>query len=119
LFIVAPLSADTLAKLSHGLADNLLTSVARAWSFDKPILAVPAMNTAMWDHPLTAPQLEVLTKLGFNLVAPVSKMLACGDVGTGAMAAVDDIVTAARALLLRRDALGTVAEVRVSEENRT
>ena len=48
VFVIAPLDANTLAKLSTGMADNLLTCVARAWDFSKPIVVCPAMNTAMW-----------------------------------------------------------------------
>lgn len=52
-FIIAPLDANTLAKIANGLADNLLTCVARAWDFNKPFYFAPAMNTCMWEHPLT------------------------------------------------------------------
>ena len=54
VYLVAPLSANSLAKLAHGLADNLVSCVARAWDFTRPLLVAPAMNTAMWDHPFTA-----------------------------------------------------------------
>jgi phosphopantothenoylcysteine decarboxylase len=105
LLLIAPLSANTLAKLATGLADNLLTCVARAWDFAavrdgrKALLLAPAMNTQMWVHPFTAPQLASLQGLGATVIAPVEKRLACGDVGTGAMAAVTDIAAAARAAL--------------------
>jgi phosphopantothenoylcysteine synthetase/decarboxylase len=60
--VIAPLDANTLAKLSTGLTDNLLTSVARAWDFEskKKIVFAPAMNTKMWEHPVTAPQVYTL-----------------------------------------------------------
>lgn len=54
--VVAPCSANTLAKISTGLADNLGTSVLRAWDLAKPAVVAPAMNTAMWEHPVTAEQ---------------------------------------------------------------
>jgi phosphopantothenoylcysteine decarboxylase len=54
VLLVAPLSANSLAKLANGLCDNLLTCVARAWDFRKPLAVAPAMNTAMWDSPFTA-----------------------------------------------------------------
>ena len=54
VFLVAPLSANTLAKLAGGMCDNLLTCVARAWDFRKALLVAPAMNTAMWDSPFTS-----------------------------------------------------------------
>eukprot|EP00762_Andalucia_godoyi_P005441 ANDGO_08452.mRNA.1 Phosphopantothenoylcysteine decarboxylase len=92
VFCIAPLSANTLAKLSNGICDTLLTCVARAWDFQKPILVAPAMNTYMWEHPFTPKQLDVLSKqLGYQVVDPVAKKLACGDVGVGAMAEVSDI----------------------------
>jgi phosphopantothenoylcysteine decarboxylase len=110
--LLAPLSANTLAKLAAGMCDNLLTSILRAWEFTpaaaaaaagaapaawlpaKPLLVAPAMNTAMWAHPLTAAHLATLAGLGYTIVPPVPKVLACGDVGNGAMAAVADIVAA-------------------------
>lgn len=83
--IIAPLSANTLAKIANGLCDNLLTCIVRAWDFKKPLLLAPAMNTYMWKNPLTKKQLEICVDLGFTIVPPISKKLACGDVGEGAM----------------------------------
>eukprot|EP00667_Euglena_gracilis_P022365 EG_transcript_24883 len=88
--LIAPLSANTLAKIAHGLADNLLTCIVRAWpvgrAASKPVVVAPAMNTRMWDHPFTARQLRVLQEeLGFHVVAPIVKVLACGEYGAGAM----------------------------------
>eukprot|EP01006_Ploeotia_vitrea_P043392 TRINITY_DN66724_c4_g4_i1.p2 TRINITY_DN66724_c4_g4~~TRINITY_DN66724_c4_g4_i1.p2 ORF type:complete len:207 (-),score=84.97 TRINITY_DN66724_c4_g4_i1:499-1119(-) len=95
VFVVAPLSANTMAKLANGLCDNMLTCVARAWDLEQPFIVAPAMNTLMWDHPLTAKHLAVLTnELNITVVPPVSKTLACGDTGVGAMASVDDIANA-------------------------
>jgi phosphopantothenoylcysteine decarboxylase len=101
VLVIAPASANTLAKLAGGLADNLLTCVARAWDFagGKPVLVAPAMNTAMWVHPLTAAHLAALAAFGVRVVPPVSKALACGDVGVGALAPVADIVAAVVAAL--------------------
>lgn len=118
LLVIAPLDANTLAKLAQGLADNCLTCVWRAWDTQRPVVLAPAMNTLMWDHPLTRRHLaqlardagysdfsEVITLeelvRGINeycrrlrLVGPVSKRLACGDEGMGAMAPVEEIVLA-------------------------
>lgn len=91
LLVIAPLSANTLAKMAQGLCDNCLTSVVRAWDFSKPLLVAPAMNTFMWDSPFTSEHLTKLEKLGVQCTSPVSKALACGDIGTGAMAAPSDI----------------------------
>lgn len=94
ILLVAPLSANTLAKISNGLCDNLLTSVIRAWDPNKRMIVCPAMNTFMWENPLTSRQLEtVLEVYGAAVVPPKEDyVLACGDRGSGAMAAVPNIV---------------------------
>ena len=111
LLVIAPLSANTLAKIVGGWADGLLTSVVRAWDTRgvidgkrKKILAAIAMNTAMWEHPITAKQIRVLeeewsTEGGageatdwFKVLRPQEKELACGDVGSGAMMEWTEIV---------------------------
>lgn len=102
VFVIAPASANTLAKLANGLCDNLLTCIARAWPFGekegvKPLLLVPAMNTHMWMHPVTEQHLEVITGYDSKTVRvlmPVEKRLACGDTGVGAMQSVDQIFEA-------------------------
>ncbi|KAI8842432.1 putative phosphopantothenoylcysteine decarboxylase [Chytriomyces cf. hyalinus JEL632] len=92
LIVVAPLDANTLGKLANGLCDNLLTCILRAWDVSKPVLLAPAMNTHMYNHPLTAIHLDTVTRiLGYKIIAPISKLLACGDIGIGAMAEVTDI----------------------------
>lgn len=96
VLLIAPLSANSLAKLTHGLCDNLLLSVARAWDFSKPMVLAPAMNTKMWEHPLTSRQLEMARTWGAVIVPPVAKELACADVGMGALALADDIAAAVR-----------------------
>jgi phosphopantothenoylcysteine decarboxylase len=95
--LIAPLSANTLAKMAHGQCDNLLTCVARAWDFAHPLIVAPAMNTLMWTHPFTEQHLSTLRSLGVVVIPPISKVLACGDIGAGAMASVDEIVIAVRA----------------------
>lgn len=92
VMIVAPLSANTLAKIANGLCDNLLTSVARAWDFNKPFVVAPAMNTFMWESPFTEMHLSVCRNLGIDVIDPIAKRLACGDIGTGAMAEPLDII---------------------------
>jgi phosphopantothenoylcysteine decarboxylase len=93
--VVAPLSANTLAKMANGFCDNLLTSIVRAWDMSKPMIVAPAMNTMMWDNPLTARHLSAIEDVyGAVVVQPVSKTLACNDVGIGAMADIGDIVQA-------------------------
>jgi phosphopantothenoylcysteine decarboxylase len=119
--VIAPLSADALAKISQGWSDNLLLSVVRAWDTTgeidtvrhlagpcgsremraneretekrkKRILVAPAMNTVMWLQPITGKQIEVLDEEWgvrnggwFEVLQPMQKELACGDVGGGAM----------------------------------
>ena len=119
LLIIAPLSAHTLGAIASGLCMGLGLSVVRAWDTTergvvgdrgegngygrivgkgsgrqrKMILVAPAMNTQMYLHPLTAEQLGKLEGWGwFEVLVPVEKVLACGDVGVGAMMAVDEIV---------------------------
>lgn len=116
LLCIAPLDANTLAKLANGLSDNCLTCVWRAWDASRPVVLAPAMNTLMWEHPLTRRHVrqvgsdaggdfmpetmeldEVMVMINhtsprMRVVPPVSKRLACGDVGIGAMAEVNDIV---------------------------
>lgn len=73
------------------------TTVIRCWSFSThPLLLAPAMNTVMWDSPFTRQHVSLVSSLGVRLVQPVEKRLACGDVGVGAMAEIDQIDAAAR-----------------------
>ncbi|XP_077298652.1 phosphopantothenoylcysteine decarboxylase [Arctopsyche grandis] len=92
LMIIAPLGANSLAKISQGMCDNLLTCTVRAWPMEKPLLFCPAMNTKMWHHPITAQQVSTLKSWGYIEVACISKQLMCGDTGLGAMAEVSTIV---------------------------
>lgn len=102
VLVIAPATADLIAKLAHGMADTLLLSVARAWDFEKPILVAPAMNTYMWEHPATAGHLATLRDWGFGIIDPVSKQLACQDVGMGALADAETIGHAVAAALAGR-----------------
>ncbi|KAF1820341.1 flavo protein, partial [Dissoconium aciculare CBS 342.82] len=100
LMVIAPLSANSLAKVAGGMAEGLVASVVRAWDstgeIDGPrelrIVVAPAMNTAMWEHPVTRKHLAVLEgEWGvanggwIEVLRPVEKTLACGDTGSGAM----------------------------------
>ncbi len=96
VFLLAPLTADSLAKLAVGICDNLLLSIARAWDFSKPMIIAPAMNTKMWEHPSTAGQLQTLRSWGVGVVEPVEKELACSDVGLGGLASPETIVEVVR-----------------------
>lgn len=115
LFAIAPLDANTLAKLAGGLCDNCLTCVWRAWEPTRPVVLAPAMNTLMWQNPLTARHLRQLAgsnaeaiphdldqegvvawlnaqAANLRVAPPQSKRLACGDIGMGGIAETGDIV---------------------------
>ncbi|XP_077120097.1 phosphopantothenoylcysteine decarboxylase [Ranitomeya variabilis] len=92
LMILAPLDANTLGKISSGICDNLVTCIVRAWDLKKPLLFCPAMNTAMWEHPITTEQIERLRNFGYVEIACIEKTLMCGDKGLGAMAEVGSIL---------------------------
>uniref|UniRef100_A0A8C6SG44 Phosphopantothenoylcysteine decarboxylase n=1 Tax=Neogobius melanostomus TaxID=47308 RepID=A0A8C6SG44_9GOBI len=81
LFVIAPLDANTLAKIANGICDNLLTCVVRAWDTSRPLLFCPAMNTAMWNHPITAEHVSRLQTFGYKEIPCISKKLVCGDEG--------------------------------------
>lgn len=92
LFLVAPASANTIAKLAQGLADNMVTATALALPSKTPKLIAPAMNTKMYDNPLTQRNLATLKGIGYLEIQPKSALLACGDVGRGALADLDIIL---------------------------
>jgi phosphopantothenoylcysteine decarboxylase / phosphopantothenate---cysteine ligase len=92
LVVVAPASADLIARMAAGLADDLATTALLA--SDKPVLIAPAMNLMMWAHPATQANLAGLEGRGVVRVGPGSGDLACGEVGAGRMAEPDDIVAA-------------------------
>lgn len=96
IMLIAPLDANTLAKLACGLCDNLITCIVRAWDPTRPVLFCPAMNTFMYQHPFTAKHIAVLKELGMIEVPVVCKQLVCGDTGPGAMAEVATIVEAVK-----------------------
>ncbi|WP_420544050.1 phosphopantothenoylcysteine decarboxylase [Streptococcus equinus] len=92
LFVLAPASANTLAKLAHGMADNIVTATALALPAETPKLIAPAMNTKMYDNPLTQRNISILKEVGYQEIEPRSSLLACGDVGRGALAEQDVIL---------------------------
>src|SRR5271165_6969494 len=84
LLVIAPATADILAKLAHGLADDFLTTLYLA--FTGPVFLAPAMNVNMWQHPATQSNLEALRRRGHRIVEPESGYLACGMTGPGRLA---------------------------------
>ncbi|KFD45666.1 hypothetical protein M514_13460 [Trichuris suis] len=106
--VLAPLDANSLAKIANGLCDNLLTCVVRAWDSSKPLYFCPAMNTYMWNSPLMYKQMDTLkTLLGFREIPCIEKKLACGDNGLGAMASVAMIVSVVGSLVKSHFAIYT------------
>ncbi|WP_028950995.1 bifunctional phosphopantothenoylcysteine decarboxylase/phosphopantothenate--cysteine ligase CoaBC [Sulfurihydrogenibium subterraneum] len=94
VFLIAPASANTIAKLRFGIADNFLTSLALA--YDKPIVIAPAMNTKMYENPATQENLKVLKDRGHIIVSPSEGILACGEEGAGKLADLEDIMLAVK-----------------------
>ncbi len=97
LIVVAPATADILARMAAGLANDLATTVLLAT--DKPVLVAPAMNAAMWSHPATQRNVATLRGDGIQFIGPAAGDLACGEVGVGRMVEPDQLVAAIAALL--------------------
>ncbi len=94
VFLVAPASANTLAKLAHGLADNLLTECALALDPAKPFVLAPSMNAKMWAHPATVENVATLVKRGAQVLSPGVGALACGVTGSGRLAEPEALMAA-------------------------
>src|SRR5450432_3345287 len=94
MLVIAPATADLMAKLAHGLADDFLTTLYLA--FTGPVLIAPAMNVNMWQHPATQANLETLRQRGNHIVEPDSGYLACGMTGPGRLADPEIILEAIR-----------------------
>src|ERR1035437_3255255 len=108
--VVAPATADVLAKFVHGISDDFLTTMYLATN--APVLVAPAMNVNMWEHPATQANLELLRSRGVRVVEPGTGDLACGMVGMGRMAEPDAIADAVLGALGRRhDLAGEVVLV--------
>ena len=97
LVILAPATADLMAKLAHGLADELLPTLML--SVRCPVLVCPAMNVQMWEHPATQANVKTLRKFGYQFCGPASGSLACGMEGAGRMSEpAEDLQAAMRVL---------------------
>ncbi|TWS95582.1 phosphopantothenoylcysteine decarboxylase [Streptococcus sp. sy018] len=92
LFLIAPATANTIAQLAQGLSGNMLTATALALPADTPKLIAPAMNTKMYCHPLTQKNLKILQEIGYKEITPRHSLLACGEIGQGALADLDIIL---------------------------
>ena len=96
MLVVAPATADIMAKMRAGIADDLATAVLLAT--DKPVLIAPAMNIRMWEHDATQENLTVLKARGVNVIGPEEGDMACGEYGMGRMSEPDAITNAIKKL---------------------
>src|SRR5947209_6589134 len=103
LLVIAPCTANTLARLAYGIADNVLTEAALAHR--GPVLVAPAMNPRMWSHPATRANVETLRARGVALIGPDEGETAEGELGGGRMVEPDEIVRAAEELLAGKSKL--------------
>src|SRR5882724_9608949 len=99
LLVVAPATANILARMASGLADDLASTVLLAT--DKPVLAAPAMNVRMWTHVATVANVETLTKRGITFIGPNDGAMACNEYGPGRMSEPEEIVVAIETLLTK------------------
>jgi len=99
LLLVAPATANTIAKFAHGLADDALSCIALALAPQARVLIAPAMNGKMWLHPATQSNVAVLRARGVEFLGPAEGMLSCGYEGIGRLLPVEDIVARVTALL--------------------
>jgi phosphopantothenoylcysteine decarboxylase / phosphopantothenate---cysteine ligase len=104
LVVVVPATADLMAKMAHGLANDLASTTLLAT--DKPVLIAPAMNVRMWLHPATQRNLETLKSDGIQIIGPNEGDMACGEYGPGRMAEPAEILTTIEALLQPKILLG-------------
>ena len=93
--VIAPATANIIGKIASGIADDMLSTVVMAVR-DKPVIICPAMNTAMYENAITQGNIAKLQGCGYQFVEPRESMLACGDLGKGALADVDVIVAAVK-----------------------
>ncbi|HYS81502.1 MAG TPA: bifunctional phosphopantothenoylcysteine decarboxylase/phosphopantothenate--cysteine ligase CoaBC [Anaeromyxobacteraceae bacterium] len=104
LLVIAPATADLLARLRAGMADDAVTTTALAC--EAPVLLAPAMNTRMWKNPAVRENIAALSRRGWHVVGPASGLLADGDLGEGRLAEPAEIAAAAARLLVGRDLVG-------------
>ena len=103
LLLIAPATANTLAKMANGLADDALTCIALALNPRTPVLLAPAMNGKMWLHPATQGNVEVLRRRGHTFIGPEAGMQACGYEGVGRLWPAEGIIAEAKRLLSTRE----------------
>ena len=89
--VIAPASANIIGKIAAGIAGDMLSTVVMAVQ-NRPVIIAPAMNTAMYENPITQDNIKKLTGLGYLFIEPKESRLACGDLGKGALADVETIL---------------------------
>ncbi|MDR0885219.1 MAG: phosphopantothenoylcysteine decarboxylase [Clostridiales Family XIII bacterium] len=92
IVLIAPATGNIIAKLAQGVADDMLTTVVLA-AYKKRRIFAPAMNTDMYENPITQRNIAILKDQGWEMIEPIKKVLACGDYGNGALADVEDILS--------------------------
>jgi phosphopantothenoylcysteine decarboxylase/phosphopantothenate--cysteine ligase, prokaryotic len=90
--VIAPATANIIGKIASGIADDMLSTVVMAVK-EKPVIICPAMNTAMYENPITQDNIKKLQHYGYRFVEPKESRLACGDLGKGALADIEVIVS--------------------------
>ena len=99
MLVISPATANVIAKLAHGIADDALSTIALALRPKAKILIAPAMNGKMWQHPATQANVDTLRARGVEFIGPEKGLLACGYDGIGRLWDVDKIVEKAQQLL--------------------
>jgi len=97
VLVVAPATADLIARIAAGLGDNILTVTLIA--FEKPVIVAPAMNDRMWAHPFVRRNIEALRKIGYHILEPGIGHLACGSMGPGRLPETPELIAAIDAAL--------------------
>ncbi len=92
LVLIAPATANIIGKIASGIADDFLSTVVMAAAGTTPVYIAPAMNTNMYENPIVQANIEKLRSYGYRFIEPKESLLACGTVGKGALADVDDII---------------------------
>ena len=113
LLVIAPATANTLAKLANGVADDFITSTYLACT--APVLVAPAMNTVMWEHPATQRNVQKLREQGVFLIKPDEGEMACGTIGPGRLSEPENIVTRALEILAKQGSASRIVSVPESD----
>lgn len=100
VIVVAPATANIIAKIANGICDDLLSTLLCA-AFRKPVLLAPAMNNNMWESPAVQKNIQIIRDMGFEITGPTKGRLACGTEAVGRMAEPEDIIKAIEKIVLK------------------